>query len=244
MAVHLTPTDLLRLAPFGAISAAEIQGDDAGTWGAVTHVGTGPAGALLLAGYPADALLIVVKIATGGDLGTMIFQVSKDAGATYGNPIQTLQPNQEFQTVPYVRTPEFVYEVPLTGVVLHLLAGTYIALDTYAFTTTASPRLLLHCQAVSDEFDEWFRNTYDKPEDATPNTIQRLHMANMARWRLTGGRGLDEAAWKIQKSFYDQGLEYFKLQSVGELRTPTIADDYQFPQQIRTRYPYHGFWRH
>lgn len=246
MAVHITPTQVFRKAPFGAIAPAEIQGEDAGVWSAVVQVGTSTA-VLQLGGYPADALSYRVKIVTGGALGTMVFQVSKDGGATYGNPILTATPPQEFLTIPYVRSPDFPYEIPLTGVVLHFIQATgttYVANDTFSFTTTASQRLLDHCEAASDEYDEWFRNTYNAPEAGTPNQIQLLHMANIIRWRLTGGRGLDEQAWKVQKGFYDQALEYYKLQSVGELRTPTIDDSYQFPQEIRTRFPYWGFWRH
>lgn len=237
----LTPTELVRLAPFGAISPAEIPGEDPGMLSDVAQSGMST-GRLLAAGYPIDALAVWVKVVTPGDLGVAQIRISKDGGATYGSAVLTQAAPQEYQTIPFVTQGEWRYELPLTGVVLRLQNGSgtpssFLVGEVYSLTTTASQRMLDHCAAVSDEYTEWARNSDDNPRLDAPSMIARVHMANVARWRLTLGRGLDEMAFKAQMEAYKQGMTYFQRRSEGTLRAEGVKDTVSVQSFVRNQNP-------
>lgn len=90
--------------------------------GDVTLSGSGPVAANVThADSPLDVYDILTVITTGGAVGTAVFKVSVDGGYSYSAPIATAAK----------------YAVPGIGVVLNF-AGTFVADDTYEFTTTAA----------------------------------------------------------------------------------------------------------
>lgn len=94
----------------------------AGTLSAVAKSGAGPT--VTVAGAtPADDYQAILRIRGGGVLGTATFDYSLDNGVTYSETL----------TVPAGGT----YSIPQTGVTATFPAGTYVAAETYTFTTTA-----------------------------------------------------------------------------------------------------------
>ena len=95
-----------------------------GTDGTKSLVGSGPAASNLTQTSSAlDNYSVVVTIGTGGALGTATFTYSLDGGNNTGSQIATPGGG--------------VYVVPNTGVVL-TFASTFVAADTYSFTTTTA----------------------------------------------------------------------------------------------------------
>jgi uncharacterized phage protein gp47/JayE len=95
--------------------------------GVVTKNGTGT-GSLTLTGAPSAAADLAILVITGGELGTMTFQLSLDGGATYGATI----------TSPVSGT----YDLAGYSVTLQFAAGpsgggtSFIASDTFTFSLT------------------------------------------------------------------------------------------------------------
>lgn len=93
----------------------------AGTNSAITHTGGGPV--VTIAGAPKDDYQASLVVVIGGALGAGTFKVSLDGGDNYSAEI----------TIPSGGT----YLIPGTGVTVTFPAGTYVAGDTYAWTSTA-----------------------------------------------------------------------------------------------------------
>ncbi len=87
--------------------------------------GTPPPPAITLTGTPTAFIDAVVKISTGGTLGTAAFQVSIDGGLTYGDAQDTSASSP-------------TYVIPNSGVTLNFAEGTYVKDDLYSFNTYGS----------------------------------------------------------------------------------------------------------
>lgn len=95
-----------------------------GTDGAVTLAGSGPAASNVThTSSPLDAYAVLVTIATSGALGAGVFTYSLDGGNTPSG--QILIPSGA------------KYVIPNAGVVL-TFSSTFVATDTYSFTTTTA----------------------------------------------------------------------------------------------------------
>lgn len=96
------------------------------TLGVVTLAGTGPAASnVTFTASPLDAYNFIITMIGGGALGTATFTVSADGGnSLVGGQIATPGGG--------------AYAIPNTGVVVTFASGTYVAADTYAFTTTSA----------------------------------------------------------------------------------------------------------
>ncbi len=81
------------------------------------HTGTGPEG--VVTGIPAENADVIVKVTTGGVLGTCEAQVSEDGGDNFG--------------VAQVVAVDGQISIGTTGSTLILAAGTHIVDDTYSF---------------------------------------------------------------------------------------------------------------
>jgi hypothetical protein len=92
-----------------------------GAAGAVTHAGTGPA--MTVAGAALDAYQAVITIVAGGVLGTGTFKYTMDGGDTSSSTI----------VIPSGGS----FTIPDSNLTLSFPAGTYVASDTYSFSTTA-----------------------------------------------------------------------------------------------------------
>lgn len=84
----------------------------------VVHTGTGPEASV--SGTPADNADAIVRIVTGGVLGTATYQLSEDGGQNWGTEQDTPANGQ--------------IAIGSTGVTLTLEAGTHVAGDEYATT--------------------------------------------------------------------------------------------------------------
>lgn len=91
------------------------------TLGAVTLTGSGLAASNVThSDSPIDVYSVKLLMVVGGAVGTSTFKYSVDGGQTYSADIATAAK----------------YQLPGTGVVINWTAGTYVAADTYSFTTT------------------------------------------------------------------------------------------------------------
>lgn len=93
------------------------------TAGVITVSGAGTAGWVTQASSPADVYDVLVVIQDAGALGAATFKYSLDGGNSYSSKI----------TVPGGGT----YVIPGAGVML-TFSGTFVAADTYEFTTTTA----------------------------------------------------------------------------------------------------------
>jgi hypothetical protein len=113
-----------------------------GAAGAVTHVGTGPT--MTVAGAAYDSYQAVVTILAGGALGVATFQYS--LGVSGSSP-------------PIMIPSGGTYAVPDSNLVLTFPAGTYVAGETYSFSTTApmydSTALTTALTALLADAREW-----------------------------------------------------------------------------------------
>jgi hypothetical protein len=109
----------------GPVYCVKANSSTAGTFGTVTRTGTGVSVLTLTGSVPVDTYDVRVRIVTGGvnpAAGTTTFQVSLDAGRTFG-PLTALPASG-------------IFAVPNTGITLNFSAATLVALDVYSFTTT------------------------------------------------------------------------------------------------------------
>ncbi len=231
--IHITPTELLQLAPFSAVPPAEIPGDDPGIWSAVAsspHVG---GGSMALGGYPIDALAISVACTVPGEIGVATFQATR-GGILLSPVVSEVNPDLPGK---------WRYQIPLTGVTAELRAGaapSFLAGDVYSFTTTASQRLLKMIAAGSALCDQYLRNQYANPEERQPGPLEKLYIAIVVRQWLLGGRGLQEAEARQQDKLFDQAMKHFMQHSKGDLRAAPgeQTDAPWFPNVMRPRDPY------
>lgn len=106
----------------GLIYAVPINPSVAGSNSAVVHVGSGSP-AVTVAGNPYDSYQAIVTVVAGGILGAGTFTYSLDGG------IHT----SAVLTIPGGGT----YAIPNTNLTLTFAAGTYVAADTYSFSSVA-----------------------------------------------------------------------------------------------------------
>ncbi len=93
------------------------------TSGGITVAGSGTAGWVTQVSSPIDTYDVLINIPTGGALGTAVFTYSLDGGNSNSAQIQ----------VPSGGT----YVIPGAGIML-TFASTFVALDTYEFTTVTA----------------------------------------------------------------------------------------------------------
>jgi hypothetical protein len=103
----------------GPIYCMRATGSTAGSNSAVTASGGGPT--VTLSGAPYDDYTAIVKVVLGGARGTATFKYSLDNGSTYSPVIVTAA----------------TYLIPGTGVTVNFASGTYVADETYSWTSTA-----------------------------------------------------------------------------------------------------------
>jgi len=108
----------------GPILFMRMAGSVAGSNSAVTQSGAGPL--LALAGVPFDAYEGTLQIVAGGILGTATFRYSLDGGQTYG-PTRAVPSGGSYAGA-----------AAKTGLTMTFPAGTYVAGETYAWTSTPS----------------------------------------------------------------------------------------------------------
>jgi len=240
MASHITPTDLIRLAPFSAVPAAEIPGDDPGLWSTVIAVQTGN-GSLAVGGFPIDALDLQVLCTTGGEIGTAAFSASRDAGVVFLPPVVS-EANPDLGGI-------WRYQIPLTGITAELrfaTAPSFVQGDLFTFATTASQRLLDLIAAGSALWDQHARNQYVDPENHTPSALEKLYIAQIVRWWLFSGRGLPDADARQQERMFDIAYKHFQMHSKGDLRAAPGEQTEApfFPDVMYPRRPRLPAWRH
>lgn len=230
-----TPNEMFTRAPLGAISRAEVPGPQfKGRIGVVTH-SAGSTGGFVVGGYPIDVYPIVVRVAVAGDLGVAQIEVSTDAGVTYGDPVLT-----EGQRYNVPGAPTWNYEIGITGVTLQLTNGSgtpnsFLAGDTWSFTTTASDKLLQICAEVSDLWRKWAQDTAQTI--TTPDAADLRFMANIARVHAVSDRGdVPDTWWKL----YDEAMRHFDLEAKGDIKLNSVPDPdgFVFPDYERARCPW------
>lgn len=107
----------------GPVLAVPVTPSNVGTVGAITRVGTSPSPGLGTTGTPRDKYDVIAEIVTGGAVATASFKISFDGGVTYSPTYATAASISTF--------------VASTGLTLTFAAGTYVAGDTYTFSTVA-----------------------------------------------------------------------------------------------------------
>ncbi|MGB1223788.1 MAG: DUF2586 family protein [Mycobacterium sp.] len=129
----------------GTAYAIRSNNSTAGSNSAVSASGGGPT--VTIAGTPSDSYTAKILIVLGGALGTATFKYYLDGlTASYSRVL----------TVPSGGT----YLIPGTGITVTFASGTYVAAETYSFTTTAgtytaanATTMLTALQTSNKEFD-------------------------------------------------------------------------------------------
>jgi len=129
----------------GPIRFARIDEDTAGSLGAVTQSGAGPA-VSDNSSVPYDSYEVVVAVVDAGVLGAATMKWSLDDGRTYSDVL----------TIPAGGA----YTIPNSGVILTFAAGAYVADETYSadcteptYTTAELATLATAISASDDDFD-------------------------------------------------------------------------------------------
>lgn len=213
--VFLTPNDLFERAPLGAIPRADVPGKQAGRIGPVVHTGLST-GSLRVLGYVIDAYPSIVQVVTPGDIGTAEFVISTDGGTTFSDPLLS-DPNA-------FGNQRWDYEVGITGIQIQAVNGSgspssFLAGDSWTFTTTASAYLLKLCGALSDLFRKWAENTGQTIEQIDEADLTML--CHLGRHWLTSDRGTVPEDWRRLAM---RAEERFKLESTGDIRLNSIPD--------------------
>ena len=112
-----------HLATSGPLLAVPVTPSNVGTVGVITRVGTSPSPGLGTTGTPRDAYDVIASVVAGGAVATASFKISFDGGANYSETYATAASVSTF--------------VASTGLTLTFAAGTYVAGDTYTFSTVA-----------------------------------------------------------------------------------------------------------
>ena len=114
----------LLISAGATVIATKLTTAAAGSASAVTFTGTGSS-AVTVSGAAFDTYYAVVKVVTGGTIGSagITLQISLDAGRTFG-PVIALDVASN-------------YAIPQTGLTLNFGAGTLVAGDTATFGTVA-----------------------------------------------------------------------------------------------------------
>jgi Protein of unknown function (DUF2586) len=110
----------------GTVLACKVTGSVAGSNSSVTNSGGGPN--MTLSGAPNDDYVGIVKMILGGAVGTATFQVSLDGGDTWSPTIATASTYALDAASPIGHA---------TGITLNFASGTYVATETYSWTSTA-----------------------------------------------------------------------------------------------------------
>lgn len=239
--VYITPTELLTRAPLGSITRAEVPGPFKGRIGPVSFAGTST-GTITLGGYVIDAYPVVLRIVVPGDLGTMQLAISLDGGATFDDPLLSRGNQVTDNTI-------WRDDIGITGLVFTASSGAYVSGDTWTCTTTASPKLLSVCGALSDLYRKWAQNTGQKIDDI--DEADRTMLCQLGRVWLTSDRGEIPEQWVKLAATAEK---YFRLESLGDIRQNSVPDpdSFVYPdfEQARPayRYTYPGtrvpVWRH
>jgi len=238
----LTPTKVLYLAPLGAIPRAEIPGPQGcGTIGAVTHSGMST-GMIQVGGCPVDVEQVILRVKTGGDLGVAELEISTDNGMNFGDAL-LMEANAYAQDPLLSR---WTNEIGGTGIVIVATNGvgtpnSFIAGDTWTFTTTASPLILQHIASAEAIWLKWAMNTGQKIDFIDAGDQQFI--AEIVRVKLVAGRGKVEPDWW---TLYHEAMKHFKCESTGDIRLNSTPDPdaFVFPDRERTRPPFSSYWRH
>jgi hypothetical protein len=245
----MSPRELLLRAPLGSIPRSEVPGPQfKGKIGPVVFTGTST-GTLTIGGFPIDVYPVVVKVVVGGDVGVAQLAVSLDGGATYDDPILTTPNAQD----PDPNSPKFSQmtrwtgEIGITGITLLAINGSgtpnsFVAGDTWSFTTTASPKLLTVCARLSDFFRKWAENSAQKITDI--DEADRTFLAHIGRVWLCSDRGDIPEHWMW---LYKEAREHFSLESKGDIHLNSFPDpdSFVFPDMERSRGPFRfPYWRH
>lgn len=105
----------------GLIYAVPVNPSVAGSLSAVSHVGSGPS--VTVGGTPYDTYVAIITVVKGGVLGTSTFTYSLDGGNLVSATLAT----------PGGGT----YAIPNTNITVTFASGTYVAGDTYSFSSIA-----------------------------------------------------------------------------------------------------------
>lgn len=228
---YLTPNELFSRAPLGVIPRADVPGKQAGTIGPVVHTGAST-GSLRVLGYVIDAYPSVVEVVTPGDVGVAEFKISTDGGATFSDPVLS-DPNA-------LANLRWDYEIGITGIQLQALNGSgtptsFLAGDTWTFTTTAPQYLLDLCVALSALFRKWACNT-GQPVDEIDDADKTM-LCHLGRHWLTSDRGTVPEDWRRLAKLAE---ERFKLESLGDIGLNSEPDpnNFVFADYERVRLPY------
>lgn len=106
----------------GPVYCVKVAATNNGSNTSVTRTGTGPDPGVTVSGNPLDDYNVIVKIITGGARSTATFKISFDGGDTYSEE--------------YVSAASVATWASETGLTLAFAVGTYVAADTYTFTST------------------------------------------------------------------------------------------------------------
>lgn len=227
-------------------------GTQSGQWNEPVKMGTST-GLITFddASNPKDDFVGVIKCVTGGELNVdgvinagppPTFSISLDNGVTFSPP---LSPRSQLSKT-YADGTNII-NFRDGGFRLLLVNGTapsYVANDTWQFTTSASPDLIRALRRASRFVENYLQDTYQLPYTSWDDDLRGV-VCDFACWYLIKRRGLHQ---KQDMEAYEPTESMKWLENVGKGNIqPAILEKnaaYYYPEIVQTRPPYLTFWRY
>jgi hypothetical protein len=226
-------------------------GIEPGQWSGITKVGLSSGTvAIDLASNPRDDFSVVLKCISGGELNVdgvvnpgavPTFAISLNNGITY-SPVLTPQGQVSKTTA----NGTSILNYQLGGFRLLLNNGTapsFIATNTWSFTTSASPDCIRALSRSSRFVENYLQDTYQLPYTSWGDDLRGV-VCEMARWYLIRRRGLhqnqDMVAYKP-----DEAMHWLTEVAKGNIQPAIIEKNgaYLFPDVVHARCKYEMDWR-
>lgn len=219
------------------------QGIEPGTWTSVSKVGTGTGSMdVSLLSNPRSSFNVIAKTVRAGELNLYgvlnpgpfpQFILSLDNGVSYSHPLEAKDDGSlAFQK---------------GGFTLLFQSGiappSFELNDTFTFSTTASPDILVALDVASRKMDCYFRDTYCLPFVSWGVDVKKI-CCEIARWELIERRGLDKGQdFDVYRPEY--AMKWLDMVATGKIQ-PSVVENgsgFVFPQWTSVRRPYRTDWR-
>lgn len=203
------------------------------------------------ASNPHDDLVCILKCISSGELNQdgvinpgnpPVFQLSLDSGVTFSFPLYP----QSFVSKDVANGTNLLSYV-FSGIRFFLLNGnapvSFVANDTWNFTTSASPDIISALSRASRFVENYLQDTYQLPYTAWGDDLRGV-VCEMARWYLIKRRGLHQRQ-DMQAYAPVEAMDWLKNVAEGNIQPAIIEKNgtYLFPSVVCARRRYEMDWR-
>jgi hypothetical protein len=197
--IYCTGRELWRLGMPRTVTPAD-PGFTPGQVSTITHVGLGTGTVALFSGGPTDTYTVTIEVVLGGAPGTCTVRYR-------------LLPAEAWSLTQLIPTGG-VLELAESGLTV-ILAGTFVAADTYSFTTVISPQIDMMLHAISGEAARRLRVRGALPLAEWGDDL-RLIVARLTAHELLALRGFDPRSNHDQMVIARARLARSKLAKIAE----------------------------